>query len=117
MSVRRAKVARVIGGALGGKAGKAARKSADDPLVGAAVGAATMFVANRLLPAKVAAIGAAIAAGYVMRKLAQRAERIAERAVSSDPTPATIRRPRLSVARLPKPHLPKPTVIAKKSAG
>ena len=113
MSGPRTKVARVIGGALGGKAGKAGRKSADDPLIGAAVGAATMFVANRLLPRRIAAIGAAVAAGYVTRKLAQRAERITERAASSEDVPS--RRLNPPKPRLPKPRLPKP-VAKRRSA-
>lgn len=75
------KIGRAIGGTLagkigGGKAGKAARERADDPIIGAVVGAASLYVAGKLLPRRVAAIGAAVAAGYVTRKLAQRTERM-----------------------------------------
>ena len=65
-------IGRMVGAALGGAIGK--EKNAD-PVKGAVIGAATMFVARRMLPRRVAAIGAAVAAGYVTRKLAQRAER------------------------------------------
>ncbi|MEQ1689488.1 MAG: hypothetical protein ABL874_13030 [Sphingopyxis sp.] len=73
------KIGRALGGSLGGKAGKAARAQAEDPIIGAVVGAASLFVATKLLPRRVAAVGAAVAAGYVTRKLAQRAERVAAR--------------------------------------
>lgn len=91
------KIGRAIGGTLagksgGGKAGKAARAQAEDPVIGAVVGAATLFVANKLLPRRVAAIGAAVAAGYVTRKLAQRAERVSAREEGTAP----VRRPRKS---------------------
>ena len=46
-----------------------------NPVAGAAVGFATMAVARRFLPARFAAIGATLAAGYLSRKLAERAER------------------------------------------
>ncbi|MEQ1725414.1 MAG: hypothetical protein ABL882_05770 [Sphingopyxis sp.] len=70
------KIGRVVGGSLGGKAGKAARKQVENPVIGAVVGAASLFVANKVLPKRIAAVGAAIAAGYVTRKLAQRTERM-----------------------------------------
>lgn len=70
-------VGRMIGGAVAGAATAKGRKAAEDPLVGAAVGAATMYVARKFLPPRVATIGAALAAGYVTRKLALRADRIA----------------------------------------
>ncbi|MEK6541761.1 MAG: hypothetical protein AABZ45_06550 [Pseudomonadota bacterium] len=88
------KIGRALGGALagkvgGGKAGKAARTQADDPIIGAVVGATTLFVATKLLPRRVVAIGAAVAAGYVTRKLAQRAERVnareADPAITAEP--------------------------------
>ncbi|MEQ1687279.1 MAG: hypothetical protein ABL874_01765 [Sphingopyxis sp.] len=73
------RIGRALGGSIGGKASKAARKETENPVIGAVVGAATLFVANKLLPRRVAAVGAAIAAGYVTRKLAQRAERAGAR--------------------------------------
>lgn len=78
------KIGRAMGGALagktgGGKAGKAARAQAEDPIIGAVVGAASLYVAGKLLPRRVVAIGAAVAAGYVTRKLAQRTERVSAR--------------------------------------
>ncbi|MEQ1510754.1 MAG: hypothetical protein ABL909_10195 [Sphingopyxis sp.] len=82
------RIGRAMGGALGGKATKAARSHADDPLIAAVVGAASLFVANKLLPRRIAAVGAAVAAGYVTRKLAQRAERISARN-AEPPSPDT----------------------------
>lgn len=65
-------IGRLVGAALGGAISKEQHK---DPVKGAIIGAATMFIARKLLPARVATLGAAVAAGYVTRKLAQRAER------------------------------------------
>lgn len=65
-------IGKAIGAALGGTV---ANKASKDPLTGIIVGTATMFVAKRLLPVRLAGIGAALAAGYVTTKLAQRAER------------------------------------------
>jgi hypothetical protein len=83
------KIGRAMGGALGGKASKAARAQAEDPIIGAVVGAASLYVAGKLLPRRVVAIGAAVAAGYVTRKLAQRAERVnareADPAITAEP--------------------------------
>ena len=75
-------IGRIVGGALGGRQGKG---QSQDPLTSLVVGAATMVVARKLLPARVAVLGAAVAAGYVTRKLAQRAER---RTKSPTPPPA-----------------------------
>ncbi|MFM6854103.1 MAG: hypothetical protein ACKOUM_08485 [Sphingopyxis sp.] len=68
-----AMIGKLVGAALGGTISK---KTEHDPLLGAAIGAVSMVVAKRLLPARLATIGAAVAAGYVTRKLAQRAERV-----------------------------------------
>lgn len=65
-------IGKAIGAALGGTV---ANKASKDPLTGIIVGTASMFIAKRLLPARIAGIGAALAAGYVTTKLAQRAER------------------------------------------
>jgi hypothetical protein len=66
-----------MAGILGRAAGAAigaifSKERAGDPIKGALIGAATMFVARRLLPARIAGIGATIAAGYVAKKLADR---------------------------------------------
>lgn len=91
-------IGRLVGAALGGAISKEQHK---DPVKGAIIGAATMFVARKVLPARVATLGAAIAAGYVTRKLAQRAERRSEaqRLLPAPTTPAgaapkPVRRPR-----------------------
>lgn len=79
----------LVGAALGGAISK---EQHQDPIKGAVIGAATMFVARRFLPARIATLGAAVAAGYVTRKLAQRAERreAAQRLLPSpDPVPAS----------------------------
>jgi hypothetical protein len=65
-------IGKAIGATLGGAV---ANKTSRDPLTGIIVGAASMFIAKKLLPARIAGIGAALAAGYVTTKLAQRAER------------------------------------------
>jgi hypothetical protein len=65
-------IGQLVGAALGGAISK---EQHSDPVKGAVIGMATMFVARKLLPARVATLGAAVAAGYVTRKLAQRAER------------------------------------------
>lgn len=65
-------IGKAIGAALGGTV---ASKTSKDPLTGLVVGAASMFIARRVLPKRLANIGAALAAGYVTTKLAQRAER------------------------------------------
>lgn len=86
-------IGQIVGAALGGAISKEQRA---DPVKGAVIGAATMFVARRFLPARVATLGAAIAAGYVTRKLSQRAER-REAAMkllpSPDPAPAAANAP------------------------
>jgi hypothetical protein len=80
-----------MAGMLGRMAGAAigamfSRERHGDPVKGALIGAATMFLARRLLPARIAGIGATIAAGYVAKKLADR-----EMARQDDPAPATTR--------------------------
>ena len=65
-------IGQVVGAALGGAISK---EQHTDPVKGAVIGMVTMVVARKLLPARVATIGAAVAAGYVTRKIAQRAER------------------------------------------
>lgn len=93
-------IGRLVGAALGGAISKEQHK---DPVKGAIIGAATMFVARKVLPARVATLGAAIAAGYVTRKLALRAERreqaqrlLPAPTTSTDAAPRPARRPRKS---------------------
>ncbi len=93
-------IGRLVGAALGGAISKEQHK---DPIKGALIGAATMVVARKLLPARVATLGAAVAAGYVTRKLAQRAERRSEAqrllpapTELTDALPKPVRRPRKS---------------------
>jgi hypothetical protein len=85
-----------MAGLLGRMAGAAAgavfsKQQQADPIKGAIIGAATMFVARRLLPARIAGIGATLAAGYVAKKLADRAAA----QPAGDPAPKRARRPRL----------------------
>ncbi len=68
-------IGRLVGAALGGAVGK---ERGDNPVAGALIGAATMMVARRVLPRRIAGLGAAVAAGYIGRKLAKRADRLAE---------------------------------------
>lgn len=81
-------IGQLVGAALGGAISK---EQHADPVKGAVIGMVTMVVARKFLPARVATIGAAVAAGYVTRKMAQRAER-REAALkllpSPDPAPA-----------------------------
>jgi hypothetical protein len=66
----------MIGKLIGAATGAAINKEQHgNPLSGAAVGFVTMAVARRFLPARFAAIGATLAAGYLSKKLAELAER------------------------------------------
>ncbi len=81
-------IGQIVGAALGGAISK---EQHNDPVKGAVIGMVTMVVARKFLPARVATIGAAVAAGYVTRKLAQRAERRANASKllpSPDPAPS-----------------------------
>jgi hypothetical protein len=82
---------RMAGAAIGAMFSQERR---GDPVKGALIGAATMFVARRLLPARVAGIGATIAAGYVAKKLADR-ELARQNAPSVSPAKRPKRRPSL----------------------
>lgn len=75
---------RVAGAAIGAMFSKEQR---GDPVKGALIGAATMFVARRLLPARIAGIGATLAAGYLAKKLA-------DRELAKQDMPAPARSPR-----------------------
>ncbi len=65
-------IGKIIAAAAGASANKQQRGS---PVTGAIVGFATMALARRFLPARVAMLGATLAAGYLTKKLADRAER------------------------------------------
>ncbi len=69
-------IGRIVGGVLGGVINRGRRQ---DPVTGAVVGAASMFLARRLLPARWAVLGATVAAAYAARKLGDMAERRAAR--------------------------------------
>ncbi len=62
-------IGRMAGAAIGALF---SREQRGDPIKGALIGAATMFVARRILPVRIAAIGATIAAGYLTKKFADR---------------------------------------------
>ena len=62
-------IGRVAGAVIGAAFNK---QRHEDPVSGALIGAATMFVARRFLPARVAALGATIAAGDISKKFADR---------------------------------------------
>ncbi|NCP10465.1 MAG: hypothetical protein GW859_00665 [Sphingomonadales bacterium] len=66
----------MIGKLIGAATGAAINKEQHgNPITGAVVGFATMAVARRFLPVRIAGLGATIAAGYLTKKLADRAER------------------------------------------
>ena len=69
------KVARYVGGALGSDPKAKGKAIKEDPLLALAVGVGTTWIAGKILPRRIAGLGAALAAGYVTTKLAQRAER------------------------------------------
>lgn len=66
----------MIGKLIGAATGAAINKEQHgNPVTGAAVGFVTMAVARRFLPARFAALGATLAAGYLSKRLAERAAR------------------------------------------
>lgn len=68
-------IGKLIGAATGAAINKEQR---GNPVTGAAVGFVTMAVARRFLPARFAVLGATLAAGYLSKRLAERAERRAQ---------------------------------------
>lgn len=82
-------IGKLVGAALGGAVSKQKKSS---PVAGAIIGAATMTVARRMLPARFAVLGAAVATGYVTRKLAQRAERREKLNEGVAPKPTTAKK-------------------------
>lgn len=77
-------IGRIVGGVLGSAIG---RTKGNHPLAGAVIGAGTLFAARRLFPQRYAVIAATVAAGYLTKKWAERAEarKAAEEAHAIDP--------------------------------
>ncbi len=77
-------IGRIVGGVLGSAIG---RQKGNHPLAGAVIGAGTLFAARRLFPQRYAVLAATVAAGYLTKKWAERAEarKAAEEAHALDP--------------------------------
>lgn len=75
---------RIIGGVLGSAIG---RQKGNHGIAGAVIGAGTLFAARRLFPQRYAVLAATVAAGYLTKKWAERAEarKAAETAHAADP--------------------------------
>lgn len=76
-------IGRIVGGVLGGAIGQ---KNGNHPIAGTVIGAATLFAARRLIPQRYAVLAATVAAGYLTKKWAERAQarRTAEEAHTAD---------------------------------
>lgn len=66
---------KVAGAVLGSRVGTA---KTDNPIAGAVIGMATVALARRFLPARVAMLGATIAGAYLTKKWAEREARYEE---------------------------------------
>lgn len=77
-------IGRIVGGVLGSAIG---RQKGNHPMAGAVIGAGTLFAARRLFPQRYAMLAATLAAGYLTKKWAERAEarKAAEEAHALDP--------------------------------
>lgn len=77
-------IGRIVGGVLGSAIG---RQKGNHPIAGAVIGAGTLFAARRLFPQRYAVLAATMAAGYLTKKWAERAEarKAAEEAHARDP--------------------------------
>lgn len=77
-------IGRIVGGVLGSAIG---RQKGNHPMAGAVIGAGTLFAARRLFPQRYAMLAATVAAGYLTKKWAERAEarKAAEEAHALDP--------------------------------
>ncbi|MGH6695513.1 hypothetical protein [Sphingopyxis sp.] len=64
-------IGRIVGGVLGSAIG---RQKGNHPMAGAVIGAGTLFAARRLFPQRYAILAATVAAGYLTKKWAERAE-------------------------------------------
>ena len=80
-------IGRIVGGVLGGAIGQ---KNGNHPIAGTVIGAATLFAARRLIPQRYAVLAATMAAGYLTKKWAERAQerRTAEEARAAAPSGA-----------------------------
>ncbi|MBL0769195.1 hypothetical protein JI743_10280 [Sphingopyxis sp. DHUNG17] len=78
-------IGRIIGGLLGRSIG---RQHGNHPIAGSIIGAGTLMAARRLFPQRYALLAATVAAGYLTKKWAERAEqrREAEAAHAADPS-------------------------------
>lgn len=78
-------IGRIVGGVLGRAIG---RRHGNHPIAGSIIGAGTLMAARRLFPQRYAVIAATVAAGYLTKKWAERAEqqRKAEAAHAADPS-------------------------------
>lgn len=77
-------IGRIVGGVLGSAIG---RQKGNHPMAGAVIGAGTLFAARRLFPQRYAVLAATVAAGYLTKKWAERAEarKAAQEANALDP--------------------------------
>lgn len=77
-------IGRIVGGVLGSAIGQ---KKGNHPVAGAVIGAGALFAARRLFPQRYAVLAATVAAGYLTKKWAERAEarKAAEEAHALDP--------------------------------
>ncbi len=77
-------IGRIVGGVLGSAIG---RQKGNHPMAGAVIGAGTLFAARRLFPQRYAVLAATVAAGYLTKKWAERAEarKAADQAHALDP--------------------------------
>lgn len=64
-------IGRIVGGVLGSAIG---RQKGNHPVAGAVIGAGTLFAARRLFPQRYAVLAATVAAGYLTKRWAERAE-------------------------------------------
>ena len=105
-------IGRIIGGVMGAAIG---RQKRNHPVAGAVIGAATMFAARRMFPARYAALAATAAAGYLTKKWAERREaeiRATEaNAVNNPPAPRSAPTPPGGTAPATSASAPAPTPV------
>lgn len=104
----------VIGGQLAKKNNEDPTHKDVNPIAGALIGAATVAVARRFLPARVAMLGATVAGSYLTKKWAEKehARRLARESATATGAarPATDTSTRAGIASIPTPVAPAPTV-------
>ncbi|HMP45339.1 MAG TPA: hypothetical protein PKD99_09560, partial [Sphingopyxis sp.] len=64
-------IGRIVGGLLGSAIGS---QKGNHPVAGAVIGAGTLFAARRLFPQRYAVFAATVAAAWITKKWAERAE-------------------------------------------